>query len=60
VHLSPSPRMIPTADVSSPRLVPSLGLGEVRDSPRAMPTLGVGDRNSLVGLDLGELVGRWE
>ncbi|KAG1748337.1 uncharacterized protein EDB91DRAFT_1113472 [Suillus paluster] len=60
MRLSPSPRIIPTADVSSPRLVPSLGLGDVRDSPRMVPTLGVGDRNSLVGLDLGELVGRWE
>ncbi|OJA20153.1 hypothetical protein AZE42_08449 [Rhizopogon vesiculosus] len=60
MRLSPSPRIIPNADVSSPRLVPSLGLGEVRESPRMIPTLGVGDRNSLVGLDLGELVGRWE
>jgi len=60
MRLSASPHTIPCADVSSPRLVPSLGLGEVRDSPRMRPTLGVGDRNSLVGLDLGELVGRWE
>ncbi|KAG2135961.1 hypothetical protein DEU56DRAFT_805847 [Suillus clintonianus] len=58
MRLSPSPRIIPTADVSSPRLVPSLGLGDVRDSPRMVPTLGAGDRNSLVGLDLGELMGR--
>lgn len=60
IRHSASPRMIPAADVSSPRLVPSLGLGEVRESPRVMPTLGVGDRNSWVGLDLGELVGRRE
>lgn len=60
MRLSQSPRIIPTADVSSPRVVPSLGLGDVRDSPRMVPTLGVGDRNSLVGLDLGDLVGRWE
>lgn len=60
MHLSASPRIIPTADVSSPRLVPNLGLGDVRDSPRMKPTLGAGDRNSLVGLDLGELMGRWE
>ncbi|KAG1775578.1 hypothetical protein EV702DRAFT_1117675 [Suillus placidus] len=60
MRLSPSPRIIPTADVSSPRIVPSLGLGDVRDSPRMVPTLGAGDRNSLVGLDLGELMGLWE
>ncbi|KAG1831957.1 hypothetical protein DFJ58DRAFT_823567 [Suillus subalutaceus] len=58
--LSQSPRMIPTADISSPRLASSLGLVDVRDSPRMVPTLGAGDRNSLVGLDLGELMGRWE
>ncbi|KAG2343009.1 hypothetical protein BDR05DRAFT_963391 [Suillus weaverae] len=60
MRLSSSPRIIPIADVSSPRIVPSLGLGDVRDSPRMVPTLGTGDRNSLVGLDLGELMGLWE
>lgn len=56
VRLS-SPRIIPIADVSSPRLVPSLRQG---DSPRMVSTLGTGERNSFVGLDLGELMGRWE
>ncbi|KAG2038378.1 hypothetical protein BDR03DRAFT_1091230 [Suillus americanus] len=60
IRLSQSPRLIPTADVSSPRLASSLGLGDVRESPRMVPTLGAGDRNSLVGLDLGELMGQWE
>lgn len=60
MHLSASPRIIPTVDVGSPRLVPSLGLGDIRDSPRMKPTLGAGDRNSLVGLDLGEIMERWE
>jgi CBS domain-containing protein len=59
IRLSQSPRVVPIADVSSPRLVSSLGLGDIRDSPRMAPTLGAGDRNS-VGLDLGELMGRWE
>lgn len=58
MRLSASPRIIPVADISSPRFVPrSLGQTE---SPRMLPTLGAGDRNSLVGLDLGEIMGRWE
>ncbi|KAG2105745.1 uncharacterized protein F5147DRAFT_579324 [Suillus discolor] len=60
IGLSQSPRVIPTLDVGSPRSMPSLGLGDVRESPRMMPTLGAGDRNSWVGLDFGELVGPWE
>ncbi|KIK46211.1 hypothetical protein CY34DRAFT_800740 [Suillus luteus UH-Slu-Lm8-n1] len=59
MRLSASPRIIPVADISSPRFVPrSLGQTE---SPRMLPTLGAaGDRNSLVGLDFGEIMGRWE
>lgn len=58
MRLSASPRIIPVADLSSPRFVPrSLGKAE---SPRILPTLGAGDRNSLVGLDLGEIMERWE
>lgn len=60
IRLSQSPRVTPTVDIGSPRSMPSLGLGDVRESPRMMPTLGAGDRNSWVGLDFGELVGRWE
>ncbi|KAG2156889.1 uncharacterized protein EDB93DRAFT_1126230 [Suillus bovinus] len=60
VRLSASPRIIPTVEVGSPRLMSSLGLGEVGHSPRIVPTLGAGDRNSLVGLDFGEIMGRWE
>lgn len=60
IRLSQSPRVIPTVDVGSPRSIPSLGLGDVRESPRMMPTLGAGDRNSWMGLDFGELVGQWE
>lgn len=57
MRISASPRIIPVADISSPRFVPR-SLGKA-DSPRMVPTLGAGDRNSLVGLDLGEIVGRW-
>lgn len=59
MRLSASPRIIPVVDIGSPRFVPrSLGQTE---SPRMLPTLGAaGDRNSLVGLDLGEIMGRWE
>lgn len=56
MRISASPRIVPTVDVGSPRLVPSLRLGELRDSPRMIPTLGVGDRNS-VNFDLEERIG---